>query len=126
MTLRHAKAWRKTLASIVLTLAILAAMDLGGNPKKTLTFAKDFHLFSYIPSPSRFNRRFHVLKPYLLALLPLLSHLWQHQHYALDTFPIPVCPTIRTPAPSWPQAWCTAATSPASGSISMVTSCTFG
>lgn len=93
----HALAWRKTPSSVVLTLAILAAMDLGGNPKKTLSFAKDFHLFSYIPSPSRFSRRFHTLKLYLLALLPLLSHLWKHQHYAPDTFPIPVCLNIRAP-----------------------------
>jgi hypothetical protein len=91
----------KTPSSAILTLAIVAAMDFGGNHRKTLAFAQDLRLFSYLPSPSRFNRRLHALQPYLLALLPLLSRIWktlhQVQHYALDTFPIPVCENIRAP-----------------------------
>lgn len=89
----------KTPSSVILTLAILSALHFGGNHKKTLAFAQDFTLFSHLPSPSRFNRRVHALKPYLLALLPLLARLWKDLHqaqaYALDTFPIPVCENIR-------------------------------
>ncbi|GIW24842.1 MAG: hypothetical protein KatS3mg069_1109 [Meiothermus sp.] len=81
----------KTPSSVILTLAVLSALHTGGNHKKTLAFAKDFALFSHLPSPSRFGRRIHPLQPYLLALLPLLSRLWRDLHqaqgYALDTFP---------------------------------------
>jgi len=89
----------KTPSSVVLTLCVVAAMHFGGNHRKTLAFARDFALFSHIPSPSRFSRRIHPLKPYFLAFLPLLSRLWkdlhQAQEYALDTFPLPTCENIR-------------------------------
>nr|WP_243028918.1 hypothetical protein [Thermus albus] len=83
------------------TLAILASLELGGKHAKALALAKELHLFSHVPSPSRFNRRLHRAKPYLLPLLHLLSRAWQKLHtaqsYALDTFPIPVCENIRAP-----------------------------
>ncbi|KHG64970.1 transposase [Thermus sp. 2.9] len=99
----------KTPSSVLLTLCVVAAMHFGGNHRKTPAFARDFALFSHIPSPSRFSRRIHPLKPYLLAFLktclpfgqsnPLLSRLWkdprQAQGYALDTFPLPTCENIR-------------------------------
>ena len=53
----------KTPASAILTLAILAAMELGGKHNKALALAKDLRLFTYVPSPSRFNRRLHALYP---------------------------------------------------------------
>jgi hypothetical protein len=83
----------KTPASAILTLAILAAMELGGKHNKALALAKDLNLFTYIPSPSRFNRRLHALYPLFLPLLHLLSQVWKNLHqaqaYALDTFPLP-------------------------------------
>jgi len=42
----------KTPSSAIHTLAIVAAMDFGGNHRKTLAFAKDLRFFSYLPSPS--------------------------------------------------------------------------
>ena len=69
-------------SSVILTLAVLAAMELGGKHTKTLVLAKDLNLFTYVPSPSRFNRRLHALYPLLFGapaprmnLLPLLHLL---------------------------------------------------
>lgn len=91
----------KVPTSAILTLAILAALELGGKHNKALALAKELRLFSHIPSPSRFNRRLHRAKVYLLPLLHLLSQVWQKLHaaqgYALDTFPIPACENIRAP-----------------------------
>jgi hypothetical protein len=88
-------------SSVILTLAILAAMELGGKHNKALALAKDLNLFTYIPSPSRFNRRLHALYPLFLPLLHLLSQVWKNLHqaqaYALDTFPLPACENIRAP-----------------------------
>jgi len=79
--------------SEILTIAILACQEFGGNMRKAL------HLFSFVPSESRCNRRLHHLMPLLHALAPLVHALWQHLEpctaYALDTFPMPVCENIR-------------------------------
>jgi hypothetical protein len=47
----------KRPASAILTLAILAAMELGGKHNKALALAKDLNLFTHVPSPSRVGRR---------------------------------------------------------------------
>jgi hypothetical protein len=91
----------KVPSSVILTLAILAAMELGGKHNKALALAKDLNLFTHVPSPSRFNRRLHALYPLFLPLLHLLSQVWKSLHqaqaYALDTFPLPACENIRAP-----------------------------
>jgi len=91
----------KVPSSVILALAILAAMELGGKHNKALALAKYLNLFTYIPSPSRFNRRLHALYPLFLPLLHLLSQVWKNLHqaqaYALDTFPLPACENIRAP-----------------------------
>jgi predicted transposase len=91
----------KVPSSVILTLAILAAMELGGKHNKALALAKDLNLFTHVPSPSRFNRRLHALYPLFLPLLHLLSQVWKNLHqaqaYALDTFPLPACENIRAP-----------------------------
>ncbi|MFD3005311.1 hypothetical protein ACFS5K_06280 [Thermus tengchongensis] len=73
--------------SAILTLAILAAMELGGKHNKALALAKELHLFSHIPSLSRWNA----------ALRLTNRRLHTAQSYALDTFPLPVCENIRVP-----------------------------
>jgi len=114
----------KTPASAILTLAILAAMELGGKHNKALALAQDLNLFTHVPSPSRFNRSLHALYPFLLPLLHLLSQVWKNLHqaqaYALDTFPSPPARTSARPAPDRS----TAASSPASGSTSTAQSST--
>jgi hypothetical protein len=72
----------KVPSSVILTLAILAAMELGGKHNKALALAKDLHLFTHVPSPSRFNRRLHALYPLFLPLLHLLSQVWNNLHQA--------------------------------------------
>jgi hypothetical protein len=67
----------KVPSSVILTLAILAAMELGGKHNKALALAKDLNLFTHVPSPSRFNRRLHALYPLFLPLLHLLSQVWK-------------------------------------------------
>nr|WP_253705251.1 hypothetical protein [Thermus scotoductus] len=98
----------KTPASAILTLAILAAMELGGKHNKALALAKDLRLFTYVPSPSRFNRRLHALYPFFLPLRKIapsgLTHLLA-QAYALDTFPLPAW---RPPLPPLQDSPCRA------------------
>jgi len=83
----------------ILTIAILACQELGGNMRKALQWVKALRLFSFVPSESRFNRRRHRLMPLLHALAPLLRAVWESLEactdYALDTFPMPVCENIR-------------------------------
>jgi hypothetical protein len=55
----------------ILTIAILACQEFGGNMRKAL------HLFSFVPSESRFNRRLHRLMPLLHALAPPLRAVWE-------------------------------------------------
>ena len=89
----------KITDSEILTIAILACQEFGGNMRKALQWVKALHLFSFVPSESRFNRRLHRLMPLLHALAPLFHAMWQHLEpctdYALDTFPMPVCENIR-------------------------------
>lgn len=72
----------KVPTSAILTLAILATLEFGGKHAKALAWARELRLFSYIPSPSRFSRRWHAAKPYLLPLLHLLSQVWKGLHTA--------------------------------------------
>ncbi len=89
----------KIIDSESLTIAIVACQEFGGNMRKALQWVKALHLFSFVPSESRFNRRLHRLMPLLHALAPLCHARWQHLKpctaYALDTFPMPVCEHIR-------------------------------
>jgi hypothetical protein len=89
----------KTTDSEILTIAILACQEFGGNMRKALQWVKALHLFSFVPSESRFNRRLHRLMPLLHALAPPLRAVWEALQtctaYALDTFPMPVCENIR-------------------------------
>ena len=89
----------KITDSEILTIAILACQEFGGNMRKALQWVKALHLFSFVPSESRFNRRLHRLMPLLHALAPPLRAVWEALQtctdYALDTFPMPVCENIR-------------------------------
>ena len=89
----------KITDSEILTIAILACQEFGRNMRKALQWVKALHLFSFVPSESRFNRRLHRLMPLLHALAPPLRAVWEALQtctdYALDTFPMPVCENIR-------------------------------
>jgi len=51
----------KAPSSAILTLAVFAAMELGGKHNKVLALAKNPHLFTHLPSPSCLDRRLHAL-----------------------------------------------------------------
>ena len=89
----------KITDSEILTIAIVACQEFGGNMRKALQWVKALQLFSFVPSESRFNRRLHRLRPLLHALAPPLRAVWESLQtctdYALDTFPMPVCENIR-------------------------------
>jgi hypothetical protein len=89
----------KAEAPQVLSIWVIACMEYGGNYRKALEYAHDMKLFSYVPLESCFNKRLHRLSDYLPLLLPAFRTLWPNlehaKHYALDTFPMPVCENIR-------------------------------
>nr|WP_211209152.1 hypothetical protein [Calidithermus timidus] len=60
----------KTPSSVLLTLAILAALHFGGHHQKTLAFAHNLALFSYVPTGDRPPLRKH---PGARGLLPRLQ-----------------------------------------------------
>jgi hypothetical protein len=85
----------------VMTTAIIAALYFGGN------YAQARRLLAsqgYVPrmlSKSRFSRRLHRIKPFLLTLFNVLGEHWkalnEESIYAIDTFPIPACDNYRIP-----------------------------
>ncbi len=85
----------------VLTLAVLAHLYHHGNYRAVLTTFTHLPqtLFPYVPQESGFNKRLHRLRPYLMALLALLTQLTHEmfpvQTYCLDTTRVPVCHNIR-------------------------------
>lgn len=86
-------------ASEIITIAMIACLEFGGNMRKALTFVKEIDFFSFVPSESRFNRRIHNLMDILCALFPLFRAVWEKLEdctdYVIDTFPVPVCENIR-------------------------------
>jgi hypothetical protein len=83
----------------VMTTAIIAALDYGGNLEKARRMlAKE----GYIPqmlSRSRFNRRWHRMAGFFLTLFDLLGETWKqlnsHSIYVIDSFPVSVCDNYR-------------------------------
>jgi hypothetical protein len=83
----------------VMTTAIIAALDYGGNLEKARwMLAKE----GYIPqmlSRSRFNRRWHRMAGLFLTLFDLLGETWKqlnsHSIYVIDSFPVSVCDNYR-------------------------------
>ena len=56
------------------------------------------HLFPYVPSPSRFSRRMHKLKPYLQLIIQRLGLMTKKPNrFIIDSKPIKVCENIRIP-----------------------------
>ena len=83
----------------VLTTAIVAAMFYGGNYTKSRTFLSEQKYVPMMLGKSRFSRRLHRVKPFLLTIFSLLGEYWkalnENHIYAIDTFPIPVCDNYR-------------------------------
>lgn len=83
----------------IMTTAIVAARDFGGNFAKAQRFLSHPSYLGDRLSRSRFSRRLNHLKPHLLTLIAILSTMWKElnveQIYIVDSFPIPVCDNYR-------------------------------
>jgi hypothetical protein len=83
----------------VMTTAIVAALNFGGNIEKARTH---LHEYGYIPKmvgKSRFNRRFHRVADLFLTLFSLLGETWkalnENSIYVVDSFPVAACDNYR-------------------------------
>lgn len=83
----------------VMTVALVAALEFGGNFAKTLRFLTSHNYLSYEISRSRYSRRLHRIRDHLLILFAHLAEVWkaiaEEDIFLIDTFPIPVCDNIR-------------------------------
>ncbi len=83
----------------IMTTAIVAATDLGGNFEKV---REHLNKPTYIPtllSKSRFNRRLHRIRTLFLTLFSVMGETWKTLNaesiYRIDSFPIPGCDNYR-------------------------------
>lgn len=83
----------------VMTIALVAALETGGNFAAALRLLVEQKYVRYGLSRSRFSRRLHRIKDHFLVLFAHLAELWKalndEQVYALDTFPVAVCDNWR-------------------------------
>ena len=83
----------------VMTIALVAALEFGGNFAQSLRFLSSHGYLSYRISRSRYSRRLHRIRDHFLVLFLHLGEVWkaldEEGVYLLDTFPIAVCDNIR-------------------------------
>lgn len=83
----------------VLTTALTAMLDYGGNYQKALEKLDEAHIFSRTLSRSRFSRRLTRLADWVYLLFhqlgSTLKELNFESRYRLDSFPVAVCDNIR-------------------------------
>jgi hypothetical protein len=85
----------------VMTIALVAALEYGGNYAAALRMLSDQRYVGYRLSRSRFSRRLHRIKRHFLTLFAQLAEVWKAVNeegiYAIDTFPISACDNYRIP-----------------------------
>ena len=83
----------------VMTIALVAALEFGGNFAAANRFMSTQRYVPYAMSRSRFSRRLHRIKAHLLTLFAHLAELWKALEgegvYALDSFPVAACENVR-------------------------------
>ena len=83
----------------VMTLALVAALEFGGNFAAANRFLSSHRYVAYALSRSRLSRRMHRVKGHFLTLFAHLAEVWKglngEKVYALDTFPVAVCDNVR-------------------------------
>jgi hypothetical protein len=86
-------------AAEVMTTAIIAALDYGGNLEKARKMLQSEGYIPQMLSKSRFNRRWHRNADLFLALFSQLGETWkqlnQNLIYVIDSFPVAVCDNYR-------------------------------
>lgn len=83
----------------VLTTALIAVLDYGGNYQKSLDKIAESGMFSKTLSRSRYSRRLNRLADLIYLLFhqlgSVLKDLNYESRYRLDSFPVPLCDNIR-------------------------------
>jgi Transposase DDE domain len=86
-------------AAEVMTTAIIAALDYGGNLEKARKMLQSQGYIPQMLSKSRFNRRWHRNADLFLALFSQLGETWKQLNhnsiYVIDSFPVAVCDNYR-------------------------------
>jgi hypothetical protein len=85
----------------VMTVAIVAALNHGGNFVKAGEMLSEHGYIAKMLGRSRFNRRLHRVKHFLLSLFACLGEHFkainEESVYLIDTFPIAACDNYRIP-----------------------------
>jgi hypothetical protein len=80
----------------VLTVAVVAAQYFQNHLARALQVMHLGHYLSGALSVSRFNRRLHALRDWLLLLLEALGEVFAHgEAFLIDSMPVPVCRRAR-------------------------------
>lgn len=86
---------RRMTDAEVITTALVVMLFHHGNFELARSLLNAPHYMPGMLSRSRFNRRLHEAKPWLLTLFALLGEQWKEVNletvYVIDTFPVPVC-----------------------------------
>jgi hypothetical protein len=85
----------------VMTTAIVAALDYGGNLEKARRMLTAEGYIPHMLGKSRFNRRWHRTAQRYLLLFSQLGETWKQLNnnsiYIIDSFPVLVCDNYRIP-----------------------------
>jgi hypothetical protein len=85
----------------VLTTALIATLFFGGNYAHARRLLASQGYMPRMLSKSRFSRRLHRSKAFLLVLFNSLGEYWKALNadsiYSIDTFPVPACDNYRIP-----------------------------
>lgn len=83
----------------VMTTAIVAALDFGGNMEKARRMLQAEGYILNMLGKSRFNRRWHRNADLFLTLFSLLGETWKQLNsnsiYVIDSFPVAACDNYR-------------------------------
>ena len=83
----------------VITAALVAAFDFGGNVERSRSFLRESGLMPRMLSRSRLNRRLHAVAGLVHALFhqlgASLKELSVSTRYLLDSFPVAICDNMR-------------------------------
>ena len=90
---------RELTDSEVVTAALVAAFNFGGNIERSRSFLQEMGLMPRMLSRSRLNRRLHRVADLLHTLFhqlgAALKELSPSARYLLDSFPVAVCDNMR-------------------------------
>jgi len=86
--------------SEILTTAIIAAKEFGGNYKKSREFLQEFGYIPQMLSESQFVRRLNAIEENVLHdIFSIMAKAYKlsnpKKHFIIDSFPVPVCSNIR-------------------------------